>query len=115
MELGGVFVTGPNTKYSYPAVLENLLNYNKLIADTRLLGVSWKKDMATHFQVTNPAGENTGLPARTAWFARRRLVTLIGRPHVELFQQEKLIPANSAYLLKTVATDHDHPQVNYKI
>ncbi|KAF0138778.1 MAG: hypothetical protein FD143_3607, partial [Ignavibacteria bacterium] len=32
MELGGVLVTDPNTKYSYRAVIENLINYNKLIA-----------------------------------------------------------------------------------
>ena len=37
MELGGVLVPDPNTKYSYRALIENLINYNKLIADTRLL------------------------------------------------------------------------------
>ena len=47
MELGGVLVTDPNTKYSYRAVIENFINYNKLIADTRLLAEGWKKDMAT--------------------------------------------------------------------
>ena len=127
MELGGVLVTDPNTKYSYRAVIENLINYNKLIADTRLLAEGWKNDMATHCEVTNPAGANTGLTARTAWFARSHVVTLIGRPHLDLFHQEKLIPANidlklklipntSAYLLKTaIPADRDHPQVNYKV
>ena len=66
------------------------------------------------------------MTVRTAWFARSRVVTLIGRPHLDLFHQEKLIPANmdsklkffpntSAFLLKTLARDHDHPQVNYKV
>ena len=92
MEVGGVLVTDPNTKYSYRAVIENLINYNKLIADTRLLAEGWKKDMATHCEVTNPAGANTGLTARTAWFTRSSVVSLIGRAHLDLFQQQQLIP-----------------------
>ena len=36
-ELGRVLVTDPNTKYSYRAMVENLINYKKLTADTRLL------------------------------------------------------------------------------
>ena len=53
-------------------------------------------------------------------------MTLIGRPHLDLFDQEKLIPANidmklklipntSAYHLETIAPDADHPQINYKV
>ena len=125
MELGRVLVTDPKTKYSYRAVIENLIHYNKLIADTRLLAEGWKKDMATHYEVTNPAGENRGVTARTASFARSRVLTLIGRPHLDIFHQEKLIPSNidlklklipnrCAYLLKSIAPDDDHPQVNYK-
>ena len=37
MELGGVLVPDPNTKYAYRAVIENVMNFNKLIADPRLL------------------------------------------------------------------------------
>ena len=85
MELGGVLVTDPNTKYSYRSFTENLINYNKLIADTRLLAEGWKKDTATHCELTNPAGANAGQTPRTAWFARRHVVSLIGRPHLDLF------------------------------
>ncbi|KAF0144956.1 MAG: hypothetical protein FD143_3374, partial [Ignavibacteria bacterium] len=91
MELGGELVTDPNTKYSYRAVIENIINYNKLIADTRLLAERWKNDTAMHCQVIKPAGENTGLTARTAWLARSRVVILIGRPHLEHFHKVKLI------------------------
>ena len=66
------------------------------------------------------------MTVRTAWFARSHVVTLIGRPHLDLFHQQKLIPANidlklkripntSAFLLKSIDTGHDHPQVNYKV
>ena len=56
MELGGVLVTDTRTKYSYRAVIENLINYNMLIADTRLLAESWKKDIGTHCEKTHLAG-----------------------------------------------------------
>ena len=41
MEFGGVLVTDPNTKYSFRAIVANLINYNKLIADNRLLADAW--------------------------------------------------------------------------
>ena len=81
--------------------------------------------MATHCEVKNPVGANTGLTARTAWFERSRVESLIGRPQLVLFHQEKLIPGTidlklklipntSAYLLKTATpAGGDHPQVNY--
>ena len=112
---------------SHRAVIENLINYNKLIADIRLLAEGWKNDMATNCEVTNPAGPNTGLTGRTAWVSRSRVMTLIGPPNLDLFHQEKLIPANfdlplklipnrSGYLLKTASPAcGDHPQVNYKV
>ena len=78
IELGGVLVTDRNTKYWFRAVFENLINYNKLISDSRLSVEGCKKDMATQCEVTNPALGNTGLTARTAGFASGTVVTLIG-------------------------------------
>ena len=126
MEMAGVLITDPNTKYAYRAVVENIINYNKLIADTRLLAEGWTKDTADQMGTTAPGGANLGLRARTAWFAASRVVTLIGRPHLDLFHQEKLIPSNldiklrlipntSAFLLKTAAPQGNDPQVNYKV
>ena len=68
MELGWVLVTDLNTKYSYRAIVENLIIYHQLIADTRLLAEGWKKDTASHCEVTNPAGENTGLTGKLHGF-----------------------------------------------
>ena len=125
MELGGVLVTDPNTKYPYRAIIENLINYNKLISDTRLVAEGWKKDTAGQCQITDPNGDNLGLNDHRTCFTHSRVVTLIGRPHLDLFHQEKLIPSNidlklklipntSAFLLKTAAPD-GHAQVNYKV
>ena len=40
------------------------------------------------------AAANTGLTAREAWTADNATVVLMGRPHLDLFHQEKLIPPN---------------------
>ena len=125
MELGGVLVTDPNTKYCYRAIIENLINYDSHIAKTRLMAEGWTKDTAGHVEDPDPAGTNVGLTARTTWFATSRVVTLVGRPHLDLFHQEKLIPANidlklrlipnsSSFLLKTLAPTGSNLQVLFK-
>ncbi|KAF0143869.1 MAG: hypothetical protein FD143_3411 [Ignavibacteria bacterium] len=127
MEMAGVLVTDPNTKYAFRAIVENLINYTQQVTSTRMLTEGWKKDTSPHLDVTDPAGHNQALGTRAGWFAGSRVFTLIGRPHLDLFHQEKLIPANidmklrlipntHPFLLKTPApVDVQHPQVNYKI
>ena len=85
MELAGVLVTEPNTKYAYRAVVENLINYNKQVATTRLLSEGWVKDTAATKAVPDPAENNHGLRDRTPWFANSHIVTFFGRPHLDLF------------------------------
>lgn len=126
MEMNNVLITDPNTKYPFRAVIENLINFNKLIFDTRLLAEGWTKDTAGKMTDSDPEGENTGLAARTAWFARSAVVTLIGRPHLDLFHQDKLIPAGidlkfrflpnkHEFLLKTAAPEGDAAQARFKL
>ena len=124
MELGGVLVSDPNTKYSYRAYLENIINFNNLVQTTRLRCEGWVKDSAAHINDTDPGGRNEGLTARAVSFQNSQVVTLIGRPHLDLFHQEKLIPSNidikmrfipntHAFVLKTPAPQQQNPQVNY--
>ena len=42
-------------------MIENSINYNKLITDTPLLSVGWKNDMANQVDVKQPAAANTVL------------------------------------------------------
>ena len=44
--------------------------------------------------VTAVGGYNSGLNARAATFARSTVVELIGRPHADVFHQDRLIPPN---------------------
>lgn len=127
MELGGVLITDPNTKYAFRAILENIINYSQIVTKTRLLAEGWIKDTAAHQQDTDPAGANEGLHDRAQGFNNSHTVCLIGRPHLDLFHQEKLIPANinlrlrftpntSPFTLKTaVPADAEHPQQQYKL
>jgi hypothetical protein len=127
LELGSVMVSDPNTKYAYRALLENIINFNTLVGATRLRTEGWKKDTSGNMDVPDPAGANQGLTDRAAWFAASRVVTLIGRPHLDLFHQPKLIPSNidlkmrfipntHAFVLKTPAgADAAHPHPNYRL
>ena len=73
MELGGMFVTYPNSLDSHRAIVENLINYNKLISNTPLLADGWKNDRPTKCNISDPTGENTGVTGRTAGFVRNRV------------------------------------------
>ena len=53
--------------------------------DTRLLSERWTKDTNGHMNVTAVAGNNAGLNARAATFAKNTLVELIGRSHLDFF------------------------------
>ena len=126
LEVAGVLVTEPNTKYPYRAMIENLINYGKDVQDTRLLCEGWTKDTSGQMGITDPTGDNAGLKTRTTWFTLSKTVTLCGRPHLDHFHQEKLIPPSvdlklrlvpnsHKFLLKTKAGTQAAPQVNYKV
>ena len=52
--------------------------------------------------VTAVGGNNDGLNARAATFARSTLVELISRPHLDVFHQELLIPPNIDIHIKLI-------------
>ena len=69
---------------------------------------------------------NAGLNTRAAIFARSTLVELIGRPHLDVFHQERLIPPNidlhmklipspNGFLCKSAAPAANAQQKNYKL
>ena len=126
MELGGVLLTDTNTKYPYRAYVENLINFNKLIQETRMMCEGWTKDTAGHLTVYDITSTNAGLATRAAWFASGNVRTLIGRPHFDLFHQDRLIPPNidmkfrflpskNSFLVKSIAPAGTDPQIIYKV
>ena len=57
--------------------------------------------------VTAVGGNNAGLNARAATFARITLVELIGRPHLDVVHQERLIPPNIDLHMKLIPSPND--------
>ena len=76
--------------------------------------------------VTAVGGNNAGLNARVATFAKSCLVELIGRPYLDVFHPERLIPLNielhmklilspKDFVCKSAATAANAQQKNYKL
>ena len=95
MEVGGKLVTDPNTLYPYRAYLETIINMPKETLTTRLICEGWNKDTAGKLNINDPEGSaNNALDARGHTLEAKATRVLIGRPHLDLFHQEKLIPPN---------------------
>jgi len=52
--------------------------------------------------VTIADGNNTGLKDRATMFSQSKVVELVGRPHVDVFQQDRLIPPGIDLHMKLV-------------
>ena len=94
LELNGRNINNTSQLYPYRSVLESLLNICKEVQETRLLSEGWTKDTSKHMNVTAVSGHNAGLYARAATFAKSTMVELIGRPHLDVFHQERLSFSN---------------------
>ena len=76
--------------------------------------------------VTAVGGNNAGLNARAATFSKSTLVELIGRRHLDVFHQErlifpnidlqmKLIPSQNDFVCKSAAPAANAQQENYNL
>ena len=126
LEFNGRNVGDCSQLYPYRSVLESLFNLCKEVQETCLLSEEWTKDTSGHMNVTAVGGNNAGLKARAATFARSTLVELIGRPHLDVFHQErlifpnidlhiKLIPSPNDFVCKSAAPAANALQENYKV
>ena len=105
----------------------SLLNICKETQETRLLCEGWTKDTSGHMGVTAVGGNITNLNARAATFARSTVMELIGRLHLDVVNQERLIPPNidlhmklmpspNNFVCKSAAPSHIiAQQENYKL
>ena len=107
LEFNGRNVGDTSQLYPYRSVLESLLKFCKEVQETRLLSEGWTKDISGHKNVTAVGGTNAGLNARAATLARSTLVELIGRPHLDVFHQERLIPPNIDLHIKLIPSPND--------
>ena len=126
LELNGRNVGDTSQLYPYCSHLETLLNFCKENQETRLLCEGWTKDTTGHMNVSAVGGNNAGLNPRAATFARSTVVEFIGRPHLDVFDQEgvippnidnhmKLIPSPNNFVCKSVEPSQGAQQANYKL
>jgi len=126
VEMNGKSVSEPNNLYPYRAYLETLLIYSKETQESRLLSEGWVRDTAGQMGAVAADGDNNGLKSRAAMFAQSKVVEMVGRPHVDVFQQDrlippgidlhiKLVPAANNFVCKSAAPAHGAIQENFKI
>ena len=126
LQLNGRNVGDTSQLFPYRSVLESLLNFCKKVQETRLLSKGWTKGTSGHMNVTAVSGNKAGLNARAATFVRSTLVEIIGRPHLDVFHQErlitpnidlhmKLIPSPNEFVCKSAAPGQGAQQKNYKL
>ena len=92
LTMNGRQITEPNNMYAWRAYFEDLLNYSSDVQHTRLHCQCWHRDTAGHLAVRAHNGANVGYNTRAAKFAEGHVVEMIGRPHLDMFNQDKLIP-----------------------
>ena len=84
-------ISSNSDNYPYRAYIETLLSYNADSKSTHLkASVLWVEDTATHFNTLDHDGGNVGLQKRIDEIAQSRTAQLLGRLHLDLFQQEKI-------------------------
>ena len=126
VEMNGKSVSEPNNLYPYRAYLETLVNFSRETQESRLLSEGWVRDKTGKMDVTAADGENTGLKDRATMFAQSKVVELVGRPHVDVFQQDrlippgidlhmKLVPAANNFVCKSAAPGNNAAQENFKM
>jgi len=103
LELCGKQLSDPNGLYAYRAMFETLLSYGNDVKESQLQAAMWFKDTAGQMGDTRATGGgNAGLAARTAFFTESKEVELVGRPHLDIFHQEKAIPSNCSLKIRLI-------------
>ena len=99
--LNGRCINEPNNIYPWKSYLINLLNYSREVQDTQLKCECWERDTAGHFDARAHDSPNVVYNTWAARFAEGHVVEMVGRPFLDLFQQDKLNPPglNIAYRL----------------
>jgi hypothetical protein len=106
INLCGRDVTQNDSLYPYRAYLETLLTYNQDVLETRTVGEGWSKDqhdLMNNVTLTAQQGQpdpNPGWLARRKMIAQSRVLTLIGRPHLDLFHQNLDLPPGCPMTIK---------------
>ena len=81
-------VTPSMNTYPYRAYLETLLSYGPAAKESYLTAAMWYKDTAKHMEDHQL---NKGFKSRQEWSMGSKQVVMIGRPHLDLCFQDRLM------------------------
>ena len=104
VQLNGKTVSDPSNMYPYRAYLETLINSSEEVQKYRLQAEGWHKDKHDKMNEAEPA-DNTGLVERRKYCAESPEIVLIGRPHLDIFHIDKLLPPGIDMSIKFLPND----------
>ena len=91
-KLNETLVSPSVNTYPYKAYLEKLLAYGKASKESWMSAEFYHKDLAPiNSHDPSADGANIGLVTRSAKIEKSKIVELIGRPHVDIFQQDRYL------------------------
>ena len=103
LKLNDTLVSSLDSTYAYRAYLETLLSYSTEAKKSQLTASMYYKDTAGSLDILALDGAgatNLGLIKRHSYFAESNEVDMVGRLHVDLAFQERLIPSDVGLKLK---------------
>ena len=89
--LNDTLVTPSSNTYPFRAYVDTVLGYGDEAKNTKLTSQLWYRDTAGHMDATTVDGGNTGLVERRRYIAESRIVEMMGRLHVDLFLQDRVL------------------------
>ena len=119
--LGKTRVSSASLNYAYKAYMETVLNYDGVEKDTHLSAQHFYRD--NNLEGTTARGnvddQNTGFVTRNKQCARPDSFTMIGKPHCDLFNVQRLLIPGVSLRLRFVRSPQSfvmmHANENYKI
>lgn len=100
MDLSDGKISDASNFFPYSLFFETIFSYTKSVQDTRLDIECWRKDTVGHFDdVLVVDVRNVGHITKAAKFAQSITVGLEGKPHLDLFHQDKnVLPGCSLFV-----------------
>ena len=93
IKLKDTLITPSAHTYPYKAYLETLLSYGNDAKESQLSSELWNTDVGD-FNAVDPYAEgndNTGMKNRAYYIAKSKTLELMGRPHCDLFLQDRYL------------------------
>jgi len=102
LEIGKTLVSDANKLYAYRSMFETLLSFDQSTLENRGKLEGWHADEAgTHERILTGTGDakNAEFMSRRELVLSSRVMTLIGRPHLDMFHQLRCLPPQTPFKL----------------